>query len=116
MPNSTPLSAAQAAKQTGHPKRTILHAITTGKLPAQRMDNGYQGVYLIAQVDLDRWVAERADHAEANAMNAAPCFRSVCQFTGEIADPPEISDALKPLGASGRLAPDSTTAGASHTN
>lgn len=59
MPNSkTPLSAAQASEQTGYPKRTILHAITTGKLPAQKL-SGYNGVYLIQQDDLDAWVDGR---------------------------------------------------------
>lgn len=58
-----PLSAAQASEQTGEPKRTILHAIKTGKLPAQKLP-GYNGVYLIAQRDLDKWAASRAERTE----------------------------------------------------
>jgi excisionase family DNA binding protein len=58
MPNSIPLSAAQASEQTGFPKRTILHAIKKGWLPAKKLD-GY--IYLIDQDDLDRWAAARVE-------------------------------------------------------
>lgn len=63
MRNSTPpLSAAQAAAQSGRPKRTILYAIATGALPAQKMP-GYNGIYLIDPIDLDKWMAERSEQS-----------------------------------------------------
>lgn len=59
MPKSDPpLSAAQASEQTDIPKRTILYNIATGALPAHKLA-GYNGVYLIYQDDLDKWVAKR---------------------------------------------------------
>jgi excisionase family DNA binding protein len=59
MPNNAlPLSAAQAARHTGIPKRTILAAITRGELPAHKMP-GRTGAYLIDQIDLDTYVARR---------------------------------------------------------
>jgi excisionase family DNA binding protein len=59
MPKITPpLSAAQAARQIGIPKRTILAAITRGELPAHKMP-GRTGAYLIDQNDLDAYAASR---------------------------------------------------------
>jgi excisionase family DNA binding protein len=62
MTESTPLVVAQAAEQTGIPKRTILHAITTGVLPAQKLP-GIRGQYLIKQADLDQYAARRRSEA-----------------------------------------------------
>lgn len=65
MPNSdTPLSTAEAAARSGQPKRTVIHAISTGKLPAQKL-GGYNGPYLIQAADLDAWAAVRDAKASA---------------------------------------------------
>lgn len=53
-----PLSATEASLQTGIPKRTILWAITSGKLKAHKL-GGETGAYVIRQSDLDKFVAKR---------------------------------------------------------
>lgn len=58
MPQVPPISATDAASQTGIPKRTILWAITQGKLKAQKL-GGSTGAYVIDQRDLDRFIAKR---------------------------------------------------------
>lgn len=60
MPNFAPISATQAATQTGLPKRTILWAIKQGKLKANKLGEGATSAYLIQQDDLDRYMSERA--------------------------------------------------------
>jgi hypothetical protein len=62
MPATTPapISAAQAARRSGIPKRTILHAITTDALTATRMF-GDTGPYVIDAADFDRWVDGRTE-------------------------------------------------------
>jgi excisionase family DNA binding protein len=62
MPTSPPLSATDASSQTGIPKRTILWAISNGKLKAHKL-GGSTGAYVINQRDLDRFVAKRERHA-----------------------------------------------------
>jgi excisionase family DNA binding protein len=51
-------TAAQIARQTGIPKRTVIHAITSGKLRAKRV-GGEPGIFLAHQKDVDRWLATR---------------------------------------------------------
>jgi excisionase family DNA binding protein len=53
-----PLSIAEAAARTGIPKRTLQHAIATGRLKAHKFP-GKTGAYLIDQRDLDRWATQR---------------------------------------------------------
>jgi excisionase family DNA binding protein len=53
-----PISVAEAANQTGIPKRTIQAAITNGQLKAHKL-GGRTGAYLITQRDLDKWIAIR---------------------------------------------------------
>ena len=55
-----PLSVAEAATRTGIPKRTIQHAIATGRLPAHKL-TGTTGAYLIDETDLDHWTTQRND-------------------------------------------------------
>lgn len=62
MPKTPPLSAADAAAQTGIPKRSILWAISTGKLKAHKL-GGETGAYVIDQRDLDRYIAKRTAKA-----------------------------------------------------
>lgn len=59
MPNLAPISATEAASQTGVPKRTILWAIRQGKLKARKLGDGATSAYLIQQSDLDRYMASR---------------------------------------------------------
>jgi excisionase family DNA binding protein len=54
-----PISVAQASSQTGIPKRTILWAISQGKLKAHKL-GGSTGAFIIQQRDLDKFVAKRA--------------------------------------------------------
>lgn len=62
VPKLPPLSATEAADQTGIPKRTILHAITMGWLKAHKL-SGLTGAYVIEQRDLDKWTAKREQAA-----------------------------------------------------
>ena len=57
--NASPLSAAQAATETGIPKRTILAAITRGELKAQKLP-GPRGAYIINRRSLDAFLSRRA--------------------------------------------------------
>ena len=56
--SSTPLSAAQASEMTSISKRTILAAIQRGALAAHKLP-GRTAAYLIAPVDLEKWVTAR---------------------------------------------------------
>jgi excisionase family DNA binding protein len=60
MPNLAPISATEAASQTGVPKRTILWAIRAGKLKANKLGDGATSAYLIQQSDLDQYMEQRA--------------------------------------------------------
>ena len=57
MPKKQPLSVAEAAARTGIPKRTLQHAIATGRLKAHKFP-GETGAYLIDEAELDRWAAQ----------------------------------------------------------
>ena len=59
MPNFAPISVADAASQTGIPKRTIIWAIRAGKLKASKLGSGTTSAYLIQQADLDQYIAAR---------------------------------------------------------
>ena len=59
MPNNAPpLSAAQAATETGIPKRTILAAITRGEIKAQKLP-GPRGAYIINRRSLGAYLAKK---------------------------------------------------------
>lgn len=58
MPKKQPLSVAEAATRTGIPKRTLQHAIATGRLKAYKLP-GATAAYLIEEADLDRYAAHR---------------------------------------------------------
>lgn len=63
MPNSAEhVSTAQAASQTGIPKRTILAAIARGDLPATKLGPG-TATYTIKCSDLAAWAEQRQDKA-----------------------------------------------------
>jgi excisionase family DNA binding protein len=51
-----PLSVAEAAEQSGKPRRTIRYAITSGSLKAHKL-SGATGAYLIDAEELARWMA-----------------------------------------------------------
>lgn len=59
MPNNAdPISAAQAATETGIPKRTILAAITRGDLKAKKLP-GLRGAYIINRRNLDAYISKK---------------------------------------------------------
>ncbi|NLA37077.1 MAG: helix-turn-helix domain-containing protein [Actinobacteria bacterium] len=64
MAATIPLSVAEASQQWNVPKRTIQHAIATGGLKAHKMP-GRTGAYLIAERDLNKWIAKRVTKASA---------------------------------------------------
>lgn len=64
MTTSPPLTAAEAAARSGIPKRTILHAISSGSLKAQKLA-GARGAYLIRPRDLERYLSKREAKASA---------------------------------------------------
>ena len=64
MPSYPPLSVGLASEQTGIPRRTIRYAISNGDLNAHKLP-GVTGAYVIAQRDLDKWVAKREAKASA---------------------------------------------------
>jgi excisionase family DNA binding protein len=51
------LTASEISLEHGIAKRTVLHAITMGWLPAIKF--GHQGLWLIEQDDLEEWLARR---------------------------------------------------------
>jgi len=53
-----PITVAEAAEQTGVPKRTIQAAIARADLKAHKLAAA-TGAYLIQQRDLDNWIANR---------------------------------------------------------
>jgi len=59
-----PLSVAEAAEQSGRPRRSIRYAITTGDLKADKLP-GATGAYLISARELHRWIAKRDAKATA---------------------------------------------------
>lgn len=62
MPITPPVTVSEACDQTGKPKRTILHAITRGDLPAHKLA-GATTPWLIEQADLDQWITGRDEVA-----------------------------------------------------
>ena len=64
MPQTPPMSVAQAATERNVPKRTLQYAITKGDLKAHKLP-GATGAYLIDPPELDRWIAERKAKATA---------------------------------------------------
>lgn len=59
MPNNAdPLSAAQAAAETGIPKRTILAAIARGDLKAKKLP-GPRGAYIINRRSLHAYTSRK---------------------------------------------------------
>lgn len=66
MPNppKSSTTVAEVVTEQGIPKRTIIAAIARGELKAQKLP-GRTGAYLIKNSDLGRWLAKRAERAEA---------------------------------------------------
>lgn len=64
MPKIQPLSAAEAARSAGIPKRTLIAAITRGELKAHKLP-GVTGSYLIDPRDLEKYVTKREARASA---------------------------------------------------
>jgi excisionase family DNA binding protein len=58
MPQTPPLSVAQAADEHNIPKRTLQHAITKGDLKAHKLP-GTTGAYILERTELDRWLTTR---------------------------------------------------------
>lgn len=52
------ITTSTAAKETGIAKRTIIAAITSGKLPAEKLP-GLTGAYLIKPESLSTWLDAR---------------------------------------------------------
>jgi excisionase family DNA binding protein len=52
------LTAAQAARESGIPKRTIQYALRTGELKAAKL-HGLTGTYVITRTDFNTWLAQR---------------------------------------------------------
>ena len=53
------ITTKQAAARSGIPRRTILHAILRGDLPAEKFGDGHTSAYMIRERDLDRWLEQR---------------------------------------------------------
>jgi excisionase family DNA binding protein len=58
VPNPELLTAAQAATESGIPKRTIQYALRNGELKAAKL-HGLTGTYVITRNDFDDWLAQR---------------------------------------------------------
>lgn len=69
MPKSPPVTVAAVVAQHGIPKRTVIAAIERGHLKADKLP-GLTGAYVIAQRDLDRWLAKRDAAARTHASPA----------------------------------------------
>lgn len=62
MPNPDWITTTTASQASEVPKRTIIAAITRGKLPAHKLP-GLTGAYLINPDDLKEWLAGRTKAA-----------------------------------------------------
>lgn len=62
MRNSDWITTSLAQQRTGIPRRTIIAAITAGRLPAIKLP-GVTGAYLIEPADLQQWADSRTRRA-----------------------------------------------------
>jgi excisionase family DNA binding protein len=61
MPNpQPPISAADAARETGIALRTIQLALSRGELKAHKLSDRLTSAWVIDRDDLDAWLQERA--------------------------------------------------------
>jgi len=60
MPKLGRYSVTKASQVTGIPRRTIIHAITTGKLKATKLSDAATSAYVIDVHDLDDYLTERS--------------------------------------------------------
>jgi excisionase family DNA binding protein len=59
MPKLGRYSVSKAAEVTGIPRRTIIHAITTGKLKAHKLSDAATSAYVIDVHDLDAFLDQK---------------------------------------------------------
>lgn len=52
------ISATEAARLLGAPRRTVLYWLSTGRLPSEKL-TGYRGQYVVDTADVDALIAER---------------------------------------------------------